>query len=231
MSTSLSNFLSLTALRNFYRSNLIINTLQSSQETSLGIHNAADLPGVEGTVLQNLQRVFSMDGLMTILQNRSAKGASVAADRAEELTDHLSRAPHVAGFIKLLMIGFFPILVFFLAAGKWRPLAWWWMAYASICLWNPIWQLLYHVITSLTLSAETLASFGALGDKTSLVAASLIKNRIYQAYAVYAWLQLLVGPTFTGLFLMSLRPLLADSTPDHTPRAVGTVARVAGVGL
>lgn len=217
---------------NWVTSNLLVNHYMENREGTLGLEKGTELQGTGGRVVQYLERFFSMDGILSILSSRDMKGATVAAKRSIELSDHFSRAPHVAGFLKMLLIGFFPVLVFFLAAGKWRPLIWWWLTYLSICLWNPLWALLYHVITTLALNMETLGALGKLGDGVSLYAAALVSSRLYQAFAVYSWLQLLIGPTLTGTLLMAARPLLTDSTPDSLPQSVGTAAsigaRVAG---
>ena len=220
---------------NWVTSNLLINHFLDEQEGTLGLQKGTELPGTGGRVVQYIERFFSVDGIMSILGHRDLKGASLAAKRSIELSDHLARAPHVAGFLKMLLIGLFPILVFFLAAGKWRPVVWWWLTYLSICLWNPLWSLLYHVITTLALNLETLEAFGKLTDGVSLYAASLVSSRLYQAFAVYSWLQLLIGPTLTGGLLMFARPLLSDTTPDSMPEGistgVGVATKAAGVLL
>lgn len=213
---------------NWVTSNLLMNHYVGEHEGVLGLEKGTELPGTSGRIIQYLNRAFSMDGILSLLGRRDLKGASVAAKRSIELSDHIARAPHVAGFLKMLLIGFFPVLVFFLAAGKWKPLGWWWMTYLSICLWNPLWALLYHVITTLALNLETLQAFGHLNDGVSLYAASLVSSRLYQAFAVYSWLQLLIGPMLTGTLLTCMRPLLADSTPDTVPEGVSTGVSIAG---
>lgn len=211
---------------NWVSSNLLVNHYLDNRESTFGVEKGAEIPGTGGRIMQYLNRAFSMDGVLSILGRRDLKGASVAAKRSLELSDHFARAPHVAGFLKMLLVGFFPVLVFFLAAGKWKPVLWWWMTYLSICLWNPLWALLYHVITTLALNLETLEAFGRLTDGVSLYAAALVSSRIYQAFAVYSWLQLLIGPLFTGSLIMSLRPLLSDAAPDTLPEGVSS-----GVGV
>jgi hypothetical protein len=212
---------------NWVTSNLLVNHYLDQHEGLLGMENGTELPGTGGRIFQFINHAFSMNGLMSLLGRRDLKGASLAATRSQELSDHFARAPHVAGFLKMLLIGFFPVLVFFLAAGRWKPVVWWWITYLSICLWAPLWALLYHVITSLALSVETMDAFGRLTDGVSLYAASLVSSRLYQAYVVYAWLQLLVGPTLTGTLLMALRPMLADHSPDRLPEGVNSALGVA----
>lgn len=220
---------------NWVTSNLLVNHYLEEQEGSLGLQKGTELPGTGGRVVQYIERFFSVDGLLSILGRRDLKGASIAAQRSIELSDYLARAPHVAGFLKMLLIGLFPVLVFFLAAGKWKPLVWWWLTYLSICLWAPLWSLLYHVVTTLALNLETLEAFGKLSDGVSLYAAALVSSRLYQAFAVYSWLQLLIGPTLTGSLLMFARPLLSDSAPDAMPEGiqtgVGVATKAAGVML
>ena len=220
---------------NWVTSNLLVNHYLESREGAMGVEKGAELPGTGGRIMQYLNRAFSMDGVLSFLGRRDLKGASVAAKRSLELSDHFARAPHVSGFLKMLLIGFFPILVFFLAAGHWKPVVWWWMTYLSICLWNPLWALLYHVVTTLALNLETLEAFGRLTDGVSLYAAALVSSRLYQAFAVYSWLQLMIGPLFTGSLIMGLRPLLSDSAADTLPESVssgaGLAARAAIGGL
>jgi len=220
---------------NWVTSNLLVNHFLEGQEGTLGLQKGTELPGTGGRVVQYIERFFSVDGILSILGRRDLKGASIAAKRSIELSDYLARAPHVSGFLKMLLIGLFPVLVFFLAAGKWRPLVWWWLTYLSICLWTPLWALLYHVITTLSLNLETLEAYGKLNDGVSLYAASLVSSRLYQAFAVYAWLQLLIGPTLTGSLLMFARPLLADTHADAMPEGIstgiGVATKAAGVLL
>jgi uncharacterized membrane protein YczE len=151
----------------------------------------------------------------------------MAAHRAEEFGENLARAPHVAGFIKLMLIAIFPWLVFPVVAGYWRVLLWWFTAYFSVLLWAPIWTLLYHVVTGITLSADTLAAMGRLSDGVSLYSANLVTSRINYMYAVYSWLQLLVGGAFTGSALWFIRPILSDKSDDGAPEFVGTVTSAA----
>ncbi|MGK5086521.1 hypothetical protein WDW86_03090 [Bdellovibrionota bacterium FG-2] len=212
---------------NWVTSNLLVNHYLEGREGTMGVEKGAELPGTGGRIMQYLNRAFSMDGVLSLLGRRELKGAAVAAKRSQELSDHFARAPHVSGFLKMLLVGFFPILVFFLAAGHWKPVVWWWMTYLSICLWNPLWALLYHVVTTLALNLETLEAFGHLTDGVSLYAATLVSSRLYQAFAVYSWLQLMIGPLFTGSLIMGLRPLLSDSAPDTLPEGVSSGAGLA----
>ncbi len=212
---------------NWVASSLLVNHYVDHYEGTLGIEKGTELPGTGGRIFQLLNRAFSMDGVLSLFNRRDLKGASLAASRSQELSDHLARAPHVAGFIKMLLVGFFPILVFFLAAGRWKPAVWWWLTYLSVCLWTPLWALLYHIMTTLTLNLEVMESFGKLSDGVSLYAASLISSRLYQVFAVYSYLQLIIGPLFTGMLITCLRPMLADSESDSLPAGVSTATGIA----
>ena len=209
---------------NFEVSNLLVNEYLGQREGSLGVQKGAEVPGTGGRITQFIESVFSVQGITTLF---GAQGVTTAASRSMELSAHLARAPHVAGFIKMLLVGFFPVLVFFLAAGRWRPVLWWWLTYLSICLWTPLWALLYHIITTLSLNAETMNQLGQLGDGVSLYAASLITSRLYQAFAVYSYLQLLIGPLFTGLLLTCMKPMLRDTESDGIPDGIGTAGGIA----
>ena len=107
-------------------------------------------------------------------------------------------------------------------------LAYWWLMYFSVLLWTPIWALLYHVMASITLSAEVLESFGKLNDGISLYSASLVSSRIYHMFAVYSWLQLLTGTAFSGALLYFIRPAMTDTETDSSPENASTVVEGAG---
>ncbi len=117
---------------------------------------------------------------------------------AEKFSELLQRAPHIKGIITMILIFSFPWLVFFLAAGKWRPLVAWYAIYFSVLLWTPIWTLFYHLITSFSLSTEVMARFGELSDGISLYSAELITSRQYHFYSIYALIQVLSGPLPTA---------------------------------
>ena len=82
-------------------------------------------------------------------------------------------------------------------------------------------------MTTLTLNLEVMNSFGRLSDGMSLYAASLISSRLYQVFAVYSYLQLVIGPLFTGIMLSCMKPVLADSEADSLPTGVSTATGVA----
>ena len=67
----------------------------------------------------------------------------------------------------------FPFLVFFVVAGRWKAILYWYMIYFSVLLWTPIWTLFYHIMTNIALSADVMQSFGKLQDMVSLYSSSL----------------------------------------------------------
>ena len=116
--------------------------------------------------------------------------------------------------VKLFLIALFPWLIFFVFAGKWKIILAWWAVYFSFLLWTPLWTLLYHLMISIAHSTELLHAYdGSLSDVSdgiSLYSANFISTRFYQFYAIYSWLQMIVGPLptvllawgmFTGFFL------------------------------
>ena len=128
-------------------------------------------------------------------------------------------------------IAVFPWLLFFVVAGYWRALVYWFLVYFSVLLWTPIWTLLYHIVVSITLSAETMHAFGLLNDGISLTASELVTSRIYHLYEVYSWLQVLTGTLFTGGLLFFMRPILSDTTADEVPDAVDDSRKTASTGM
>lgn len=208
-----------------YLSNLYLE----KTEDSLGIQKGAEAPSGSARIYQTLNRLRSWDGFMSLFGAKN-HGASMAAERSKEFSETLSRAPHVAGFIKMALIALFPWLVFLLVAGRWRILVYWYAAYLSVLLWAPIWTLLYHIMTGVTFSTEAIAAIGNLSDGVSLYSAEILTTRINYMFTVYSWLQLLVGPTFSGTFLWMLKPVLSDTRSEEAPefmdgaRSVGLMA-------
>jgi hypothetical protein len=131
----------------------------------------------------------------------------------------------------MLIIASFPWLVFFVVAGYWRVLFYWFLMYLSVLLWTPIWTLLYHIMVGISQSSDVMAAFGELSDGISLYSAELVTSRIYHLYAVYSWLQILTGTLFTGMLLYFVRPALQDSQEEKAPEFVDGAAKVAGAVL
>jgi hypothetical protein len=148
---------------------------------------------------------------------RELQGASESAKRAQEFSEHLARAPHVAGFIRMLLIAIFPWLMFFVVAGKWRVLVVWFWIYFSVLLWTPLWTLLYHIMLGISMSSEVMESFGRLTDGVSLYAAALVNHRLYYMFSIYSWVQLLVATLTTGSAFMFLKPMLGEGDSESKP--------------
>jgi hypothetical protein len=201
--------------------NLVEHYLEQREGFS-AIQKGSQPNGGFARIYQYMNRLFHLDTWVGGI-NQEWHGASLAAERSQEFSENLSRAPHVAGFIKLALIAIFPWLVFPIVAGYWRVLIWWMLGYTSVLLWAPIWTLFYHVMMGITLSTDTLAAFGELSDGISLYSANLVTSRMNYMYAVYSWIQLLIGAGFTGSILWFARPILSDSEQDSAPEFVGDV--------
>ena len=231
VSPLVDKYLSVTSLngttyQNLKMSMALVDHYLGERESAFGIQKGSQPEGGSARIFQYVNRFFSWDGLMSIF-GRQTHGAALAAQRSQEFSENLTRAPHVAGFIKMALIALFPWLIFPIVAGHWRVLVWWMLGYTSVLLWAPIWTLFYHVMMGISLSAETLAAFGQLSDGISLYSANLITSRMNYMYAVYSWLQLLIGAGFTGSVLWFARPVLADAEEETTPEFLGEAGKVA----
>jgi hypothetical protein len=210
---------------NVRMSSALLDHYTDDHEAAMGIQKGAQPPAGFARFLQYVNRVFSWDGILSVF-GKGRHGAVLAAERSQEFSENLTRAPHVAGFIKLCLIALFPFLVFPIVAGRWRVLLWWMTAYSSVLLWTPIWTLLYHITTGIALSTEALAALGKLSDGISLYSADLIISRLNYMYSVYSWLQLLIGAAFSGSVLWFARPLFADSEREQAPEFIDTASSV-----
>lgn len=213
--------------RNNYVSSALVNHFLDKREGYVGIQKGSQLPGASARIIQYLDRTFSFDALLSAVGLSDVHGASEAAGRAQKFSEHLSRAPHVAGMIKMTLIFIFPWLIFFVVAGKWRVLVFWFALYGSVLLWAPLWTLFYHIVTNIALSTEMLARLGELNDGISLYASKLVTSRIYYLYSIYSWIQILLGLSVTGLAFYFLRPLLSETQSEHMPEFVGDAGSVA----
>jgi len=216
-----------TSWENYEVSNLLVNEYHSQHEAAMGIQKGSQVPTTGGRIIQYLNRMFSFDGLLSLVSGGNLQGAWVNAERSQEFSENLARAPHVAGFIKMFLIAAFPWLIFFVVAGHWRVLLQWWLLYFSVLLWAPLWTLLYHVMTGIALSSEMMEAFGKLNDGISLYSAQLVSSRIYHLFAVYSWLQLLTGTALTGSLLYFIKPALNDTESDSSPEITDGVATAA----
>lgn len=214
-------------LNNLVASSLLTNRYLDEHEGAMGVQKGSQLPTTAGRISQYLVRFFSWSGLAGALGFREYQGAMMAATRSEDFSENLARAPHVAGFIKMMCIAIFPWLLFFVVAGYWRVILYWYLIYFSVLLWTPIWTLLYHIMVNISLSADVMKAFGQLGDGISLYSAELVTSRMYYLFAVYSWLQLLTGTLFSGMLLYFLRPALSDTQKDEMPETIDAGAKVA----
>jgi len=219
-------------IKNIYASQALANHYLDKRESIMGVHKGSQLPTTGGKIFQYLNRAVSWDGILSAFGLSKLHGAAQAAKRSQEFSEDLQRAPHIAGFIKLALIAVFPFLVFFIIAGNWKIIVYWFAVYTSVLLWAPIWSLLYHVMTSIAISSQTLDAFGNLGDGISMFSSQLITTRMYYFFSVYSWIQLLVGPLPTALLAWQLVPILRDtsgeSTPDFVNEVVDKGPKVAG---
>ncbi len=209
------NYASSMALANFYA---------DQTEGRLGIQKGAEVPGAASKTFQVLGRAFSWYGILGMIGFRELQGASESAKRAQEFSEHLARAPHVAGFIKMLLIAIFPWLMFFVVAGKWRVLLVWFWIYFSVLLWTPLWTLLYHIMLGISMSSEVMESFGQMTDGISLYSATLVNHRLYYMFSIYSWVQLLVATLTTGSAFMFLKPMLGESETESKPEFLEQVS-------
>jgi hypothetical protein len=219
--------------KNYVASQALANYYADQREGRLGIQKGAEAQGGAGLTFQILGRVISWDGFLGTIGLRDAQGASESASRAQEFSEHLARAPHVAGFIKMLLIVAFPFLMFFVVAGKWRVLVVWFWIYFSVLLWTPLWTLLYHIMLGISMSSEVLSAFGELNDGVSFYAASVVNHRLYYMFSIYSWVQLLIATLTTGSAFMFLKPMLGESDTESKPEfidsALGTFNAGSGV--
>ena len=213
---------------NLQVSDFLVNYYIDQHEGMMGVQKGSQLPTTTGRIAQYL--IPSWDRFLSVLGLRDFHGATLAASRSQEFSENLARAPHVAGFIKMLAIALFPWLIFFVVAGYWRIIIFWFLIYFSVLLWEPIWTLVYHIMVNISLSADTMAAFGRLNDGISLYSADLITSRIYHLFAAYSWLQLLTGTLFTGMILFFIRPALTDTESAETPEIIGGAEKLVNKG-
>ena len=130
----------------------------------------------------------------------------------------------------MFLIFIFPWLVFFVIAGRRKVLVAWFALYFSVLLWTPLWVLLYHLMTSIAESTDLMLEWGRISDGISLYSASVITTKIYQFYAIYSWLQLIVGPLPTLILAYGcFSGILNDSQSESSPQIVSDVKDV-GLG-
>ena len=215
---------------------MLVNHYRNEREGFLGMQKGSASPGTTGTVFQALGRIVGWDGFLTIFSLGKATnlhGASESASRAKEFSELLTRAPHLKGILMMLLIGLFPWLIFFVVYGKWQVLVWWFWAYFSVCLWTPIWTIMYHIMNNIALAGDSLSSFAPLSDGISLYSSQVVMDRIYYLYSVFSMAQIVVPVFTTGLALYLVRPMLSGFHEESKPEFVdgGVSALSTGVGL
>jgi hypothetical protein len=215
------------AAQNMHMANMLVNHYLDNKESVMGIMKGSQLPGTTGRVFQYLNRLFSFDAVLSIFGFNKTHGASEAAARSQSFSEHLARAPHVAGLLKLALVAIFPFLVFFVVAGKWKYLIYWFVIYFSVLLWTPLWILFYHIMTSIAQSIEVMNEIGHFSDGISLYGAKLVSSRMYYFYSIYAWVQLLVATLTTGSAVFFLRPLLMENRQETAPEFIGDASNTA----
>ena len=221
------NYFDSTSYWNYTASMALVNYYMDDHEGRLGIQKGAESMGTASSVFQTLNRFVRWDGWLGALGFRTTQGASEAASRSQEFSEHLARAPHVAGFIKMILIAIFPWLIFFVVAGYWRVLVIWFWIYFSVLMWAPLWTLLYHIMLGIAMSSEVMQAFGNLHDGVSLYSAALVNSRMYYVYSIYSWVQLLVGTLTTGTVVMFLKPMLGESDTEEKPEFLDPATGVA----
>ena len=216
--------------RNLIASHALVNHFLAKTEDNLGTQDGAKVQGVLAKFLVGWSRFWSFDGFLNLIGQGDQVGAALTAERAEKFSEHLQRAPHLKGMVKMFLIALFPWMVFFVIAGRWKVLVAWFTVYASVLLWTPIWTGLYHIMTSIALSTEVMHEFGKVSDGISLYSSSFITAKLYQFYAIYAWLQLILGPLPTVILGYGmLSSVVKDSEGENAP-AVVTAAKDVGMG-
>lgn len=203
--------------KNYAVSSALVDYYADQREGRMGIQKASELPGSAGSFFQTMNRFFSWDGLLGTFGFRDTQGAAEAAKRSQEFSEHLARAPHVAGFVRMILVAIFPWLIFFVVAGHYRVLIVWFWIYFSVLLWTPLWTLLYHVMLGIAMSADVMSAFGDMNDGVSLYSASLVNHRLYYMYSIYSWVQLLIATLTTGSAFMFLKPMLSEGQAEAKP--------------
>lgn len=216
--------------RNLIASNALVNHYLSKSQDAQGTHKGAKVEGMLASFFLRVSRFFSFDGFLSTIGQNDSVGAALTANRAEKFSEYLQRAPHLKGIVKMFLIALFPWLVFFVVAGRWKVLISWYVVYISVLLWTPIWTLLYHLMTSIAVSTNFMEEFGRLNDGVSLYSSSFITSKIYQFYAIYSWLQLIIGPLPTLVLGYNFLASFTRDSEQETAPPVVTAAKDVGVG-
>ncbi len=210
-------------IRNFAMSSMLVNHFKGERESVWGLQKGAQVPGAAGTFFQYLNRLISWDAFVSIFSLGSASnihGASEAAARANDFSETLARAPHLKGMVMMVLIGIFPWLIFFVVYGNWQILTWWFWIYFSVCLWTPIWSIMYHILQNLTFTGDALARLGGMNDGVSLYSSQVVLDRIYYLYSVFSIVQIAVPVVTTGAALYLFRPMFGGHKQESAPTGI-----------
>ena len=216
--------------QNMHMANMLVNHYLDEKESIFGIMKGSQLPGTSARIFQYLNRLFSFDAVLSLVGLSDQHGSSEAAVRSQKFSEHLARAPHIAGFIKMVLIFVFPFLIFFVVAGKWKVLVYWFGIYFSVLLWTPLWTLFYHIMIGLAQSTEMMRAVGELSDGISLYSSKLISSRIYYFYSIYSWVQIMIGIFTTGGMFYFLKPMLTENQPEQAPEFIGGASNTVSTG-
>ncbi|MBC8555012.1 MAG: hypothetical protein H8D23_35815, partial [Candidatus Brocadiales bacterium] len=209
--------------------NVLISTMLANyyhDSTGSGlVHEGAMLSGFSW-LFQYMRKIISPEMVEVILNKVFAgktthiniAGSGSASSLANEFSENLKRAPHLRGWIKMLLIGIFPFLIFFLLLGRWKYLVGWSMFYFSVCCWTPIWTLLHHINLKMLQTSQFIHGLDSFANGFSVYSAKLVLQKINYSYSVYMLLQTSLGIGFTiAFFAFVTMPLLKDKTPDSAP--------------
>ena len=208
-------------------SSQLVNHYLDERENHLGIARGSKVPGTTSVIFQYLNRLKSWDGFLSLTGNKDKHGSAEASERSKRFSEHLMRAPHIAGIIKMFLIALFPWLFLFVIAGKWKVLVIWFTTYCSVLLWTPLWTWVYHIMVNIALSADLIEAFGKVGAGVSLYGAKLINSKIYYMFSVFSWVQILIGTVVTGSTLYFLRPMLTSGQEESAPEFVESIGDLA----
>ncbi len=215
-------------------SSMLVNHFRNERETLWGVQKASSVPGAAATTYQYLSKIFSWDAFVSMISFGGASdthGAAEAANRAKEFSELLSRAPHLKGIVLMFLIGLFPWLVFPVVYGKWKTLVWWFWVYLSVCLWTPIWTILYHIMQNTAFTGNVLDHLGHLSDGISMYSSQVVMDRIYYMYSVFAMAQTMVPLITTGLAIYFLRPMLGGVQEETKPDFINDSISAASTGV
>ena len=207
--------------QHYFMAKSLTNYYLENFENLLGVNKQAIPNGTFSKIQLYFSKIKSFDGILHLLDQGSLVGSALTAERAREFSEYLQRAPHIKGIARMILIIIFPLLIFFVIAGKWKVLWFWFTLYFSISLWQPIWDFFYHLTTHMALSKDLMMSFGSLNDGVSLLGAELISEKLYQYYALYTWLQIIVGPLPTLLIgYVGLNSMIRDHREESSPEII-----------